>query len=170
MLDAVSDQPALPDPVPKVAPPRSCGKKDTGMQGFVENIEGLTEDNKDFRQVLYTGANLQLVLMAIKPKRDIGSEIHATHDQFFRIEKGRGEIVIDGTTTPVKSGDGIIVPAGARHNLKNTGEKPLRLYTLYGPPNHVDQLVQARKSDAEASHEVFDGVPTERSALQNTAI
>ncbi len=137
------------------------------MKGYVADIENLTEDNDAFRQVLYTGQHLQLVLMALTPGQDIGSEIHSTHDQFFRIEKGRGEIVIDGITTPVKSGDGIIVPAGARHNLKNTGDKPLRLYTLYGPPNHIDRLVQASKSAAEASHEVFDGVPTERPALRN---
>lgn len=137
------------------------------MKGYVANIEDLTEDNHDFRQVLYTGQHLQLVLMALAPGQDIGSETHATHDQFFRIEKGRGEIVIDGITTPVKSGDGIIVPAGALHNLKNTGDKPLRLYTLYGPPNHIDHLVQGKKSYAEASHEVYDGVPSERPALQN---
>ena len=136
------------------------------MKGYVANIEDLTEENHDFRQVLYTGQHLQLVLMALKPGQDIGFETHSTHDQFFRVETGQGEIVIDGATTPVKSGDGIIVPAGARHNLKNTGDKPMRLYTLYGPPNHVDHLVQARKSDAEASHEVFDGVPTERPAPQ----
>jgi mannose-6-phosphate isomerase-like protein (cupin superfamily) len=136
------------------------------MKGYVANIEVLTEENHDFRQVLYTGQHLQLVLMALEPGQDIGSETHATHDQFFRIEKGRGEIVIDGTTTQVKGGDGIIVPAGALHNLKNIGDKPLRLYTLYGPPNHIDHLVQGEKSQAEASHEVFDGVPTERSAPQ----
>jgi mannose-6-phosphate isomerase-like protein (cupin superfamily) len=100
--------------------------------------------------------------MALKPGQDIGSETHATHDQFFRIEKGRGEIVIDGVTTPIKGGDGIVVPAGAVHNLKNTGDKLLRFYTLYGPPNHIDHLVQGRKAQAEASPEVFDGVPTER--------
>jgi mannose-6-phosphate isomerase-like protein (cupin superfamily) len=132
------------------------------MKGYVADIEGLTEANHDFRQVLYTGEHLQLVLMALKPGQDIGSETHATHDQFFHIEKGRGEIVIDGTTTPVKDGDGIIVPAGALHNLKNTGDKALRLYTLYGPPNHIDHLVQARKSEAAASHEVFDGGTTEQ--------
>jgi mannose-6-phosphate isomerase-like protein (cupin superfamily) len=136
------------------------------MKGYVANIEDLTEDNSDFRQVLYTGQHLQLVLMALTPGQDIGSEVHSTHDQFFRIEEGRGEIVIDGITTPVKSGDGIIVPAGAKHNLKNIGDKPLRLYTLYGPPNHIDHLVQVKKSDAEASHEVFDGVPSERPAPQ----
>jgi mannose-6-phosphate isomerase-like protein (cupin superfamily) len=132
------------------------------MKGYVANIEDLTEENRDFRQVLYTGQHLQLVLMALKPGQDIGSETHATHDQFFRIEKGRGEIVIDGVTTPIKGGDGIVVPAGALHNLKNTGDKLLRLYTLYGPPNHIDHLVQGEKEQAEGSHEVFDGVPTER--------
>lgn len=114
------------------------------MKGYVANIEDLTEDNDAFRQVLYTGQHLQLVLMALPPGQDIGSETHSTDDQFFRIEKSRGEIVIDGTTSFVKSGDGIIVPAGARHNLKNTGYKPLRLYTLYGPPNHIDHLVQGK--------------------------
>jgi mannose-6-phosphate isomerase-like protein (cupin superfamily) len=136
------------------------------MKGYVASIEDLTEENHDFRQVLYTGQHLQLVLMALKPGQDIGSETHAAHDQFFRIEKGRGEIVIDGNSTQVKGGDGIIVPAGALHNLRNTGDKPLRLYTLYGPPNHIDHLVQGKKSQAESSHEVFDGVPTERPAPQ----
>jgi mannose-6-phosphate isomerase-like protein (cupin superfamily) len=131
------------------------------MKGYVANIEGVTEDNHDFRHVLYTGHHLQLVLMALQPGQDIGSETHAAHDQFFRIEKGRGEIVIDGTTTPVKDGDGIIVPAGALHNLRNTGDKALRLYTLYGPPNHIDKLAQKHKSDAEASHEVWGGVASE---------
>jgi mannose-6-phosphate isomerase-like protein (cupin superfamily) len=131
------------------------------MKGHVASIEDLTEENDNFRQVLYTGKHLQLVLMALQPGEDIGEEIHATHDQFFRIEKGRGEITIDGTTTAVKEGDGIVVPAGARHNLKNAGDKALRLYTLYGPPNHIDKLVQKNKAEAEASKEVFDGVPTE---------
>ena len=130
------------------------------MKGDVAHIEGLTEENHDFRQVLYTGQHLQLVLMALTPGQDIGSETHTTHDQFFRIEQGRGEIVIDGAAASVKGGDGITVPAGARHNLKNTGDKPLRLYTLYGPPNHVDHLVHGKTSEAVACHEVFDGVPT----------
>lgn len=131
------------------------------MKGYVVNIEDLTEDNRDFRKVLYTGQHLQLVLMALQPGQDIGSETDATHDQFFRIEKGHGEIVIDGTTTAVKSGDAILVPAGARHNLRNTGDKSMRLYTLYGPPNHIDKLVEKTKADAETSSEVFDGVSTE---------
>ena len=131
------------------------------MNGYLADIEKLTEDNTAFRHVLYTGHHLQLVLMSLKPGEDIGMETHKTHDQFFRIEKGHGEIVIDGTTRKAKSGDAIIVPAGAQHNLINTGNKPMRLYTLYGPPNHVDALLEKRKADAQASTEVFDGVATE---------
>jgi len=131
------------------------------MKGYVADIEKLTEDNADFRQVLYTGHHLQLVLMALTPGEDIGMETHATHDQFFRIEKGKGEVEIDGVTHKVKGGDGIIVPAGARHNLTNTGDKPMRLYTLYGPPNHIDQLDQPNKADALASTETFEGAATE---------
>lgn len=131
------------------------------MKGYLADIETLTEENTDFRHVLYTGHNLQLVLMALKPQQAIGLETHATHDQFFRIETGRGEVMIDGVTRKIKSGDAIIGPAGAAHNVVNTGDKPMRLYTIYGPPNHVDQLIEARKADAEASKEVFDGATTE---------
>lgn len=131
------------------------------MKGYVADIETLTEDNADFRQVLYTGHHLQLVLMALKPGEDIGMETHVTHDQFFRIEKGKGKVEIDGVTHKIKGGDGIIVPAGARHNMTNTGDKPLRLYTLYGPPNHLDKLDQPKKANALASTEVFDGVASE---------
>jgi mannose-6-phosphate isomerase-like protein (cupin superfamily) len=131
------------------------------MNGYKADIETLTAENTAFRQVLYTGPHLQLVLMALKPGEDIGMETHKTHDQFFRIEKGHGEIVIDGTKRKVKGGDAIIVPAGALHNLINTGDKPLRLYTLYGPPNHVDGLLEKRKADAQASTERFDGLVTE---------
>jgi mannose-6-phosphate isomerase-like protein (cupin superfamily) len=135
--------------------------KDFAMKGYVADIEKLTEDNTDFRKILYTGHHVQLVLMALKPGEDIGLETHATHDQFFRIEKGKGKVEIDGVTHKVKGGDGIVVPAGARHNLTNTGDTSLRLYTIYGPPNHVDHLEQPRKSNALASHEVFDGVASE---------
>ena len=131
------------------------------MNGYKADIETLTAENTAFRQVLYTGRHLQLVLMALKPGEDIGMETHKTHDQFFRIEKGHGEIVVDGTKRKVKGGDAIIVPAGALHNLINTGDKPLRLYTLYGPPNHVDGLLEKRKADAQASTERFDGLVTE---------
>lgn len=131
------------------------------MKGYLANIEHLTEENANFRKVLYTGKHLQLVLMTLTPGESIGRETHATHDQFFRIEEGTGALVIDGVTRRFKDGDGIIVPAGAVHNLTNTGDAPLRLYTIYGPPNHINALVQATKSEAEASHEVFDGGTTE---------
>ena len=127
------------------------------MNGYTADIEKLTEENTAFRHVLYTGHHLQLVLMALKPGEDIGMEAHKTHDQFFCIEKGHGE----GTRRKVKGGDAIIVPAGALHNLINSGDKPLRLYTLYGPPNHIDGLLEKRKADAQATNEVFDGVATE---------
>lgn len=131
------------------------------MKGFVEDIEELTEDNDHFRRVLYTGKHLQLVLMALKPGEEIGEEVHAGHDQFFRVEKGKGEVVIDGTRTKIKGDDAIIVPAGARHNVVNTGDKPMKLYTLYGPPEHRDGVVRATKAEAEASEEHFDGKTTE---------
>jgi mannose-6-phosphate isomerase-like protein (cupin superfamily) len=131
------------------------------MKGYVDNIEELAEDNVDFRHVLYTGQHLQLVLMSLKPGEEIGAEVHKDRDQFFRIEKGRGEIVIDGTTHKVKGDDAIVVPAGSRHNLINTGEKSLKLYTIYGPPNHLDQLIQVTKAEASASKEVFAGATTE---------
>lgn len=130
------------------------------MKGYCDDIEGLTEANKDFRHVVYTGENLQLVLMSLKPKEDIGLETHATHDQFFRIEKGRGEISIDGVAQKVKSGMGIVVPAGAKHNLANTGDRPMKVYTIYGPPNHVDQQEQKTKAVALAASEQFDGTVT----------
>jgi mannose-6-phosphate isomerase-like protein (cupin superfamily) len=131
------------------------------MKGFVADIEELTEANKDFRRVLYTGKHLQLVLMALKPGEEIGEEVHADRDQFFRVEKGKGEIVIDGKQTRVKSDDAMLVPAGTRHNVINTGDKPLKLYTLYGPPEHKDGIVRATKAEAEASEEHFDGKTTE---------
>ena len=131
------------------------------MKGFVADIEELTEENGDFRRVLYTGKNLQLVLMAIEPGGEIGEEIHADRDQFFRVEEGKGEVVIDGHRSKIKGDDAIIVPAGARHNVINTGDKPLRLYTLYAPPEHRDRTVHPTKADADASEEHFDGKPTE---------
>ena len=132
------------------------------MKGFVDRIEDLTETNTDFRRVLYTGEHLQLVLMALKPDEDIGEEVHADRDQFFRVEKGKGEVWIDGKRSKLKSGDAIVVPAGARHNVKNTGQKPMKLYTLYGPPEHRDHVVRATKAKAEAIEEHFDGKTTEK--------
>jgi mannose-6-phosphate isomerase-like protein (cupin superfamily) len=131
------------------------------MKGFVGDIEKLTEENEDFRRVLYTGRNLQLVLMSIGPGDAIGEEVHDDRDQFFRVEKGKGEVVIDGHRSKIKSDDAIVVPAGARHNVLNTGDKPLRLYTLYAPPEHRDGTVHRTKGDADASEEHFDGKTSE---------
>lgn len=131
------------------------------MKGFVDDIEKLTEENDNFRQVLYTGHNLQLVLMSINPGEEIGEEVHDDRDQFFRIEAGEGEITIDGTVHRVKGDDGIIVPQGARHNVKSVGSKPLKLYTIYGPPEHVDGTIHKTCAEANASHEHFDGKTTE---------
>ena len=131
------------------------------MKGFVDDIEGLTERNADFRRVVYSGRRLQLVLMALQPGEDIGDEVHTDRDQFFRVEEGKGEVWIDGRKTAIKGGFAILVPAGARHNVKNTGKIPLKLYTLYGPPEHADGTVQATKADAMASKEHFAGQTTE---------
>jgi len=134
---------------------------ESAMKGFVDDIDRLTVENKDFRRVLYTGKHLQLVLMALRPGEEIGEEVHDDHDQFFRIEKGEGEVWIDGQRTKIKADDAIIVPAGARHNVMNTGDKKLKLYTVYGPPDHKDGIVRATKAEAEATEEHFDGATTE---------
>lgn len=131
------------------------------MKGFVKNIEELTEENSDFRRVLYTSKHLQLVLMSLKPGEQIGEEVHADHDQFFRIEKGHGEAWIDGKRSKIKGDDAIIVPAGAKHNVINTGDEPLKLYTLYAPPQHRDGVVRKTRALAEGSEEHFDGKTTE---------
>jgi mannose-6-phosphate isomerase-like protein (cupin superfamily) len=131
------------------------------MKGFIANIEELTEENADFRRVLYTGKKLQLVLMALQPGEEIGEEVHEDRDQFFRIEEGEGEVVIDGKRTSVEEDYAIVVPAGARHNLINSSDEPLLLYTLYAPPEHRDGLVHKTKADAESQEEHFDGQTTE---------
>lgn len=131
------------------------------MRGFVNDIEDMTEQNSDFRRVLYTGTQLQLVLMSIEPGEEIGEEVHPDRDQFFRIEDGKGEVWIDGQRTKIESDSAILVPAGARHNIRNTGREPLKLYTLYGPPEHADGTVHATKADAMASREHFAGKTTE---------
>ena len=131
------------------------------MKGFHDDIEKLTLAGEDFRRVLYTGKHLQLVLMTLKPGEEIGSEVHEDRDQFFRFEEGEGTVDIDDNSYAVEDGSGIIVPAGARHNVRNTGDAPLKLYTLYGPPEHVDGLVEATKAEADATHEEWDGKTTE---------
>jgi mannose-6-phosphate isomerase-like protein (cupin superfamily) len=130
------------------------------MKGFVRNIEKLAIGNDAFRRVLYTARNCQLVVMSLKPLEEIGAEVH-TLDQFFRVEEGTGEAVLDGLTTKISPGFGIVVPAGARHNIVNTGTVPLKLYTLYAPPNHRDGVVHETRAEAEADSETFDGKTTE---------
>lgn len=131
------------------------------MNGFVDNIEDLTLGNKDFRRVVYTGKHAQLVLMSLRKGEEIGEEVHEDRDQFFRVEKGKGEVVIDGERFKIRRDDAIVVPAGARHNVINTGPKSLKLYTLYGPPEHKDGTVHHTKADAEEQEEHFDGTTTE---------
>jgi mannose-6-phosphate isomerase-like protein (cupin superfamily) len=130
-------------------------------KGYVDNIDKATVANEDFRRVLYTGEHLQLVLMTLQPGEEIGAETHEDRDQFFRIEEGSGEIHIDGKANRVEDDFAVIVPAGALHNVVNTGDRPLRLYTIYGPPEHVDGTVHRTKADADAAHEHFDGRTTE---------
>ena len=131
------------------------------MKGYCDNIEKRTVENEDFRHVLYTGHNLQLVLMTLKPGEEIGEEVHEDRDQFFRFEKGSCVVLIDGVENSVEEDFGVIVPAGARHNVRNTGAEALRLYTIYAPPEHLDGLVKATKAEAEAAHEEWDGKTTE---------
>ena len=132
-------------------------------RGYCDNIERQTVENEDFRRVLYTGRNLQLVLMTLQPGDEIGEEVHEDRDQFFRIEEGEGVIIIDGKENRVEDDFAVIVPAGARHNVVNNGSAPLRLYTLYGPPEHLDGIVQATKEEADRRHpdEEWDGKTTE---------
>jgi mannose-6-phosphate isomerase-like protein (cupin superfamily) len=130
------------------------------MHGFVENIEDLAVKNTDFRRVLYTAKHCQLVLMALQAGEEIGAEVHKL-DQFFRVEEGTGEAVLDGVRTSLRAGSAIVVPAGAKHNIINTGTVPLKLYTLYAPPNHRDGVIHPTRKDAEADTEHFDGKTTE---------
>jgi mannose-6-phosphate isomerase-like protein (cupin superfamily) len=130
------------------------------MNGYVENIETITTNNADFRQVLYTAKHCQLVVMALKPEEDIGTEVH-TLDQFFRVEEGAGEAILDGVRTAIQAGFAVIVPAGTKHNIVNTGAVPLKLYTIYAPPNHRDGVVHHTRADAEADTEHFDGKTSE---------
>ena len=134
------------------------------MNGYHDDIERQTIANGDFRHVLYTGNHLQLVLMTLKPGEEIGAEVHEDRDQFFRFEEGSGIVDIDDNHYDVSDGSGVIVPAGARHNVRNTGSQALKLYTLYGPPEHKDGVVQSTKAEAEARHhdEEWDGGTTEQ--------
>ncbi len=124
------------------------------MTGYCGPIEKITEKNKYFRQVLFTGKHLQLVVMSLKPKEEIGNEVHSDVDQFFRIEEGRAKFVLDngGEEHLVGPGSAVVVPAGTFHNVINPSPtKPLKLYTIYTPPEHPDGTVHKTKADAEAA-------------------
>jgi len=132
------------------------------MKGFNANIEKETLENTNFRKVLYTGKNSQLVLMSLGPNEEIGMEVHPENDQFFRFEKGRGRCIIDGNEYEVEDGSAIVVPAGSQHNVINaSGSEELKLYTIYSPAHHKDGIVRATKEEAEADEEEFDGKTTE---------
>ena len=130
-------------------------------KGYKEQIEEKTIANENFHHVLYTGAHMQLVLMSLLPGEEIGAEVHTDNDQFFRFEKGVGTVVINETSYAVEDGDVVIVPAGAQHNVINTGPDALKLYTIYAPAHHKDGIIRETKHDAETQEAEFDGVTTE---------
>lgn len=123
------------------------------MTGYVGKIEELTLQNTNFRHVLFTGKHAQLVVMCLQVGEDIGSEVHETVDQFFRIESGAAEVVMNGEKNLVGAGDAFVVPAGTTHNVVNVGQSPLKLYTIYSPPNHPDGTIHATKADAQAAEQ-----------------
>lgn len=130
------------------------------MKGYVDNLENITEENSSFRKVLYTAKHSQLVAMSLAPGEDIGAEVHEL-DQFFRIEEGKGKAVLDGVEHELSDGYGVIVPAGMDHNIINTSDAPLKLYTIYSPPEHKDGVEHKTKEEALADEEHFDGKTTE---------
>ncbi len=123
------------------------------MNGFVDNIEKLTKENNFFREVLFTGKYCQLVVMCLKPGEEIGKEVHEDVDQFFRIDGGVGEVFIDGETKEIKDGFAVVVPAGSEHNIVNTGEVDLKLYTVYSPPNHPKGTIHETYEEAMEAEE-----------------
>ena len=132
------------------------------VKGFHTNIERDVMENMNFRKVLYTSIHMQVVLMTLNPGEEIGEEIHNANDQFFRFESGNGKCTINGNEYSVGDGDVIVVPAGAKHNVINTGHSgELKMYTIYGPPNHKDGTVRVTKAEAEDFPETFDGETTE---------
>lgn len=129
-------------------------------KGYVADIEELSLRNNNFRDVIYTGENSQLVFMSLLPQEDIGEEVHDV-DQFLRVEKGTGTAVLNDTPHDIQDGSAILVPAGTKHNIINNGPSEMKLYTLYMPPHHRDGVVHRTKQDAEGDSEHFDGATTE---------
>jgi mannose-6-phosphate isomerase-like protein (cupin superfamily) len=130
------------------------------MKGFISDIEQETLLNENFRKVLYTASYLQLVVMSIPVGEDIGEEVHG-QDQFIRIEQGEADAVLEGVTHKVADDSVVVIPAGTKHNIINTGPGALKLYSIYATPHHEDGVVHATKADAERDHEEFLGDTTE---------
>ena len=120
------------------------------MTGYTTNIEKDTLENDNFRKVLYTAKNMQLVVMSLEVGEEIGLETHPEHDQFIRIDQGSAKALLNGEESTLEDGSCVIIPAGVEHNIVNTGEGKLKLYTIYSPPEHPDGTVHATKADAEA--------------------
>ena len=132
------------------------------MKGYVKDIGQATKENNNFRQVVYTAKYCQLVLMSLKPAEDIGEEVHDDVDQFFRFEEGEGKVVLDGVEHKIEVEYAVLVPAGTKHNIINTSTTaPLKLYTIYSPPNHRDGVIHTTREEAESDSEHFDGKTTE---------
>lgn len=124
------------------------------MTGYNDNIEKLTLKNTFFRKVLFTGKHEQLVLMCLKPGEDIGKEVHGNVDQFFRFERGQGKVIMNGEEKVVEDGSAVVVPAGTEHNIINTSQTDdLKLYTIYGPPNHPDGTIHETREEAMEAEE-----------------
>ena len=128
------------------------------MKGYITNIEKATVENADYRRVLYTAKNSQLVLMSLKTGEEIGEEVHHL-DQFIRIEKGKCRVVLDGVEHIMEDNHAVVIPAGTKHNVINIGETELKLYSIYSPPEHKDATIHKTKADALEEH--FDGITTE---------
>ena len=130
-------------------------------KGYVIDLENATIENTDFRRVLYTAEHLQLVLMSLEPGEDIGEEVHHL-DQFIRVDQGVATVVLNGERQHIADGYAVIVPAGTRHNVINDSpDSALKLYTVYGPPDHLDGTIHPTKADVPAIEEEFDGKTTE---------
>ena len=130
------------------------------MQGYVVNIEQVTKDNENFRKVLYTATKSQLVVMSLKPGEEIGMEVHEL-DQFIRFEAGTGMVILDGVEHAIEDDWAVVIPAGCNHNVINTGDEVMKLYSIYSPPEHRFDVVHATREDAMGDEEHFDGQTTE---------
>lgn len=131
------------------------------MKGYIVNIEEKTKQNTYFREVLYTSKHSQITVMSIPPKEDIGEEVHEL-DQFIRVEKGRGVVVLDGEKHELPEDYAVIIPAGVLHNVINESDEDLKLYSIYSPPEHKDKIIHKTKQEALENEQHFDGKTTQK--------